>query len=413
VKNGWTGGQYSFFRAVFALYLFVHFLQLAPYAAEVWSRDGVLANAADSPLIGVFPNVLGWIDSPVFVTGFVLAGALLAIPFGLGVFDRIASVLLWYVWACLLGRDPLISNPGLPFVGWMLLAHAFLPPAPYGSWRARGRPDPGGDWKMPALIFGVAWFLMAAGYSFSGATKLVSPSWIDGTATQRVLESPLARPTFLRELVLSLPQVVLQILTWSLLAFELAFLPLALFRKLRPFVWLAMLGMHLGILAFVAFADLTLGMVMLHLFTFDPAWVKPLHAERTERLFYDGFCGLCHRAVRFVLAEDTSGTAFRMAALQGETFEREVPQERRGGLPDSVVVQPQDGSLLVRSAGVLYLMQRLGGYWRLIAIVVGVIPRPALDALYDFIASVRHQIFAKPTAACPIVPRHLGARFDA
>jgi hypothetical protein len=44
-------------------------------------------------------------------------------------------------------------------------------------------------------------------------------------------------------------------------------------------------------------------MVMLHFFTFDPAWVKPFGAE-TEMIFYDGHCGLCHRAVRFVLAED-------------------------------------------------------------------------------------------------------------
>ena len=75
---------------------------------------------------------------------------------------------------------------------------------------------------MPPLIFAVAWFLMAAGYTFSGATKLVSPSWIDGTALQRVLESPLARPTFLREMMLSLPQALLRLLTWSLLAWEVA-----------------------------------------------------------------------------------------------------------------------------------------------------------------------------------------------
>ena len=63
---------------------------------------------------------------------------------------------------------------------------------------------------MPPLIFAVAWFLMAAGYSFSGATKLISPSWIDGTALQRVLESPLARPTVLRDMMRSLPQGMLR-----------------------------------------------------------------------------------------------------------------------------------------------------------------------------------------------------------
>jgi predicted DCC family thiol-disulfide oxidoreductase YuxK len=409
---GWTGGQYSIFRGALALYLLVHFLHLAPYAGELFSSEGVLADAADSPLIGLFPNVLAAADSPLFATAFVLLGAALAIPFGIGLWDRAAAVLLWYVWACLLGRMPLISNPGLPYVGWMLLAHAFVPAAPYGSWRARGRPDPRGGWTMPPLIFAAAWLLMAAGYSFSGVTKLVSPSWIDGTALMHVLESPLARPTPLRELMLSLPRVLLQMLTWSLLAFEVLFLPLALVPRLRPFLWLGMLAMHFGIIAFVAFADLTLGMVMLHLFTFQPAWVRPLHRERTEHIFYDGFCGLCHRAVRLVLSEDPSGKSFRMAALQGETFERLVPSGERAGLPDTVIVRREDGVLLVKSAALIYILQRLGGLWRLLGGLLARAPVSLLDVAYDLVAKIRHRIFARPKAACPIVPPDLGARFD-
>ena len=265
---------------------------------------------------------------------------------------------------------------------------------------------------MPPLIFAVAWFLMAAGYSFSGATKLISPSWIDGTALQRVLESPLARPTFLREMMLSLPQALLRLLTWSLLAWEVAFLPLAFFRKVRPWIWLGMLGMHFGIIAFVDFADLTLGVVMLHLFTFDPAWLAPKYAERTEHIFYDGFCGLCHRAVRLVLAEDPSGTSFRMAALQSDTFERAVPAEKRAALPDTVIVQRQDGMLLLKSAALLYILVRLGGYWRALGTLLGLLPIALLDVAYDFIARIRHKIFAKPKEACPIVPPHLRQRFD-
>ncbi|MGH7213559.1 MAG: hypothetical protein ACREIT_02165 [Tepidisphaeraceae bacterium] len=32
--------------------------------------------------------------------------------------------------------------------------------------------------------------------------------------------------------------------------------------------------MHLGLMVLIDFADLSLGMVMLHAFTFNPAWVK-------------------------------------------------------------------------------------------------------------------------------------------
>jgi hypothetical protein len=34
--------------------------------------------------------------------------------------------------------------------------------------------------------------------------------------------------------------------------------------------------MHLSLIALIDFADLSLGMVLIHLFTFDPGWVTPL-----------------------------------------------------------------------------------------------------------------------------------------
>ena len=62
-------------------------------------------------------------------------------------------------------------------------------------------------------------------------------------------------------------------LTWSVLVAEITFLPLACFRMGRLVAWSGMLGMHLGIVLLVDFADLSFGMVMLHLFTFDPDWL--------------------------------------------------------------------------------------------------------------------------------------------
>ncbi len=274
MNNGWTGGQYSLFRAVFATYLLIHFLHLLPWGAELFSNQGVLPHGTASPLLHLFPNVLALSDSPATVTALLTAGTVLSVFFGVGVYDRAAALGIWYVWACLLGRDPLISNPGIPFVGWMLLAHVFLPPAPYGSWAARGQVDPGG-WHMPRAIFAAAWVVLALSYTYSGYSKLVSPSWRDGTALARVLDNPLVRPGRLRETLLALPLWLLHLATWTALALELSFAPLALVRRLRPWLWTAMLLMHLSLLAVIDFADLSLGMVMIHLFTFDPAWLRP------------------------------------------------------------------------------------------------------------------------------------------
>jgi len=103
----------------------------------------------------------------------------------------------------------------------------------------------------------------------------VSPSWVAGTAVERVLVNPLARPGWLREMLLGLPGTALHLATWGGLGLELAFAPLAIIRRTRPWIWAAMLAMHRSLTPLIDFADLSFGMVMLHLFTFDPAWVRP------------------------------------------------------------------------------------------------------------------------------------------
>ena len=130
-----------------------------------------------------------------------------------------------------------------------------------------------------------------------------------------------------------------------------------------------------------------------------------------EVLFYDGGCGLCHRAVRFVLWADPEGRAFRFAPLGGATFEAEVPAAERAQLPDSLVLRTAEGALLTRSAGVLHLLRRLGGVWRGLALLFGLVPRPLRDAAYDFVARIRLRLFARPDDACPVVPPPLRARF--
>jgi predicted DCC family thiol-disulfide oxidoreductase YuxK len=412
LANGWTGGQYSVFRAVFGLYLATHFAQLLPWGGELFSNRGMLPDADASPLYPLFPNLLFAWDPPAAVTLLLLAGIALAVCLALGVADRVAAVALWWIWACLFTRNPLIANPSLPFVGWLLLAHACIPREPYGSFAARGRTDPRGDWALPAAIFAAAWIVMAVGYSYSGYTKLVSPSWREGTAIARVLENPLARDVPLRTLLLSLPESLVHVWTWGALALELLFAPLALFARARPWLWLALLGMHVSLVALIDFADLSMGMVMLHLFTVDPAWIPPRRDTRPLRLFYDGGCGLCHRAVRFLLAEDRDGRGFRFAPLASDAFERSVPPEIRAELPDSLVLVTPDGRVSTRSAALLEAGAALGGLWRLLAAAARVIPRRLLDRGYDFIARMRTRMFRKPDDACPLLPPDLRARFD-
>jgi len=341
MKNGWTGGQYSIYRFIFGAYLLFHFAA------------------------GLFSNRSG------LTAAMLLIATAAAIFFAIGLFDRTAALVLCFVLACTFGLDPLIANPSLLFVGGLLLAHVFLPPAPYGSVAARKRIDPRGGWVMPAGIFAAAWIVMSLGHTYGGVTKLVS----------------LARPS-----------VLLAFATWAALATELLFAPLALFRRTRPWVWCAAVAMHLALMTFIDFADLSFGMIVLHLFTFDPAWVPRFAPERRDLLLYDGTCGLCHRAVRFVVAEDVH------AAFSFEPLPADEPQE-------SVVIRTEDGLRLVRSDAVIYMLRRLGGLWRVFGTVFAIAPRGLRDACYDLIARWRYRLFARPAEACPMLPPDLRSRF--
>jgi predicted DCC family thiol-disulfide oxidoreductase YuxK len=144
----------------------------------------------------------------------------------------------------------------------------------------------------------------------------------------------------------------------------------------------------------------------------DPGWIPPRRSAAPTRVFYDGSCGLCHRFVRFLLAEDRQGTAFRFAPLQGPTFEGAFSADVRASVPDSIVVQDEDGIAQIRSVAVLNALDRLGGGWRAVAVISRIVPRPLRDLVYDGVARVRRTIFAKPPDVCPIVPAHLTRRFD-
>ena len=254
---------------IFGLYLASHFAQLVPWGAELFSREGVLPTASLNPIYGIFPNMLAVWDSPQFVTVFLLTLGGLSVLFCLGIWRRAAAVLLWYGWACLFNRNVLISNPSTPYVGLLLLLTALVPVTEPMRALSRETPD---EFYVPGAAYWTAWGLMAIGYAFSGLVKLGSPSWIDGTAIWHVLQNPLARDSCLRDLFVSMPPWVFRAMTWQALTLELLFLPLALWRWTRPVVWLAMVGMHIGIVAFLNLADLSVGMLMLHLFTIDSRW---------------------------------------------------------------------------------------------------------------------------------------------
>jgi hypothetical protein len=260
--------QFAIFRFVLGAYLALHFAYLVPYGTELFSNQGVLADSRLNVTHGILPNLLEHYDSAAIVTCILIVLSVFAVAFAFGVFRRVAAILLWYGWACLFNRNNLINNPSIPYIGMLLLLTALVPVGE--SWTPQASDQ---SWTFPPAVYWTAWILMATGYSFSGWMKLRSPSWIDGTALYHVLNNPLARPGLIRDLLLGSP-VCLRLLTWASLAAEISFLPLSVTRQTRKLAWFALVGMNVAILFVINFADLTIGMLMIHLFTFDPTWFR-------------------------------------------------------------------------------------------------------------------------------------------
>lgn len=368
---GWTGIQYSVFRGA-----------LAVAAASVcWTRLP-LVEGPPWPLLalglpGAIALALGWRDRAV-------AAALLVLIAGVAAFVD--------------GAPLVLPANDVIFTGSLLFLHLLVPITPFGSWDARGRIDPRGDWFRPGWLDHAAWIWLAAIHleRALGTFGIVSR----GPETE----------------AFALPALVFAAL--QLTALAALFVP-----RLRPFVWIALTLAHVGWVTATGFAPGDGVLLLVHAFAANPAWwpgrsFEDVPGDDDALLFYDGDCGFCHRSVRFVLSEEAntpSPLRLRFAPLVSETFDRRIAARSDvdvGALPDSIVVLLEDGRLLTRTAALLELASRLGGLWRGVALLASPIPEPLRDAAYDAFARIRKRLFEQPTDACPILPPDLRARFD-
>src|SRR5262249_59335589 len=114
----------------------------------------------------------------------------------------------------------------------------------------------------------------------------------------------------------------------------------------------------------------------------------------------------------FAIAHDADGSRFRFASLDSEGFRRRVPAASRAGLPDSIVALTPDGTLLVRSAAVMHVLERVGGGWKVVGRLLRLGPRAARRAGYGAVARVSYWLFPRATCAGPGTPPGPRARLQ-
>ena len=368
---GWTGIQYSVLRgAIGFAAAHVCWVRLPLVEGPAWP---ILALG----LPGAIALAFGWRDRAVATALLVLVGGLAA---------------------SIDGAPLVLPASDVLFTASLLLLHLFVPITPFGSWDARGRIDPRGDWFRPAWIGHVAW------------------AWLSLIHLERALGAFGIVPTGPAAESLAIPAFLFA-------GIQLSALAALVVPRLRPPVWIALTLAHVAWTAAVGATPGDGVLLLVHAFAANPAWwpgrtVQGATGKESAHLFYDGDCGFCHRSVRFVLSEEANTPAplrLRFAPLASETFDRRIAARDDvdvGALPDSIVVLLEDGRLLTRTAALLELASRLGGLWRGVALLASPIPEPIRDGAYDAFARIRKRLFEQPTDACPILPPDLRARFD-
>jgi predicted DCC family thiol-disulfide oxidoreductase YuxK len=98
--------------------------------------------------------------------------------------------------------------------------------------------------------------------------------------------------------------------------------------------------------------------------------------------------------------------------LQGPSFRSALSETVRATLPDTFVIVDGHGRALVKGDAVIHMLARSGGLWRLLGIGFQFVPRPPRNFGYECVGRVRHRLFAKPDAMCPLMAEALRVRFS-
>ena len=109
-------------------------------------------------------------------------------------------------------------------------------------------------------------------------------------------------------------------------------------------------------------------------------------------LFFDGVCGLCNKAVDFVLAHDPE-CHFQFAPLQGETARQLLSPADASNLSSMVLLVY--GRTYRRSSAAVRILWQLSLGWQIVGTLLWLIPLPIRNVGYRLIARNRHRFFGR------------------
>jgi predicted DCC family thiol-disulfide oxidoreductase YuxK len=135
-------------------------------------------------------------------------------------------------------------------------------------------------------------------------------------------------------------------------------------------------------------------------------------------VIFDGSCGFCNRAVRWLLARDRRDrlrfVASESAKVAGILARPGLDAPVAANGPGTMLVVRDAGGpaemVLVRSDAVVTLLRELPRPWLGVGVVLKWIPRPLRDLGYRLVACWRYRIWGR-LESCPVPTAEERARF--
>ena len=126
-------------------------------------------------------------------------------------------------------------------------------------------------------------------------------------------------------------------------------------------------------------------------------------------IVFDGVCVLCSRWVDFVLRRDLQGR-YKFAAMQ--TASGRALLIEHGVDPDDPLsfLLLQDGKGYTDTDAIVRILRSFGPGWKLMGLLVSIVPRFVRDPLYRWIARNRYRMFGR-REACRVPTPDIADRF--
>jgi uncharacterized membrane protein YphA (DoxX/SURF4 family) len=258
----YTKKQFIIWRILLGIYFLIYGIALIPYVKKLYSNQGIFENGALNWTYHLFPSLFNWTDSTitVYLATFILIMCSLA--FTLGYKRKLSAFLMAFILISFFNRNNLTGDPSIPFIYWLLVATIAIPD------------ERKTNWKMPRAVYISALIVLSMGYFMGGILKILSPSWADGSAMQMIFSLPNTRFNFIETVSQYIPSWIFMIVTFSVIVLELLAPVFLIIKKTRKFWWVALTLMHLAVLTCFTITQVSIGMLLYHLFLLDLTWIR-------------------------------------------------------------------------------------------------------------------------------------------